>query len=114
MALGPPQAGLAVGREEASSQATKGCGGRGRPLATSTQGKAEGGDAVCNTHETMAQAAISQFVKVIALQECLTNPVTEMRPTGVPEHTQQVRNLKTTREGRCCWHRWLQGNRQQP
>lgn len=38
------------------------------------------------------------LLKVIALQEYLTNPVTEMRPTGVPEHTQQVRNLKTTRE----------------
>lgn len=37
-----------MGREEASSQATKGCG-VGRPPATSTQGKAGGGDAVCNT-----------------------------------------------------------------
>ena len=37
--------------------------GGGRPLATSTQGKAKGGDAVCNTHKAMAQAAISRFIE---------------------------------------------------
>lgn len=69
----------------------------GRPLATSTPGQGRRRDAVCNTHEAMAQAAISQFIESDRLQEYLTNPVTEMRPTGVLEHTQQVRT-KTTRE----------------
>ena len=57
----------------------------------------EGTLSVTHTRRWLKQQ-FPDLLKVIALQEYLTNPVTETRPTGVPERTQQIRNLKTTRE----------------
>lgn len=81
----PPWAGMAVGRQEASNQATEGWGRGAVTLWPPLPRVRPEEEMLSETHTRhLLKQQFPSLLKVIALQESLTNPVTERRPTGGP------------------------------